>query len=194
MKAGFATYILDSFSARGLTADDVCDGPKGREASEFRLDDLFNAKDALQKHPKVDKNKFFAVGQSHGATVALWAAVNTASAEPFRAVAALYPDCRALRHSLKLKSAVIIFAAGKDDWTPAPLCEEAKKKDRAPGQELELVVYPDAYHGFDQQRRMIKYKGHTMAYEEQASADSRKRMQEFFVRHLRDEAPKSGSN
>ena len=127
-KAGFATYILDSFSARGLTANDVCDGPKGREASEFRLDDLFNAKDALQKHPKVDKTKFFAMGQSHGATVALWAAVNTAFREPFRAVAAFYPDCRALRHSLKLKSAVIIFAADKDDWTPAPLCDEAKKK------------------------------------------------------------------
>jgi hypothetical protein len=72
-KVGFATYILDSFSARGLTADDICDGPKGREASEFRLDDLFNAREALQKLPKVDKNKFFAVGQSHGATVALWA-------------------------------------------------------------------------------------------------------------------------
>jgi hypothetical protein len=38
-KVGFATYILDSFSARGLTADDVCDGPKGGEA----FDDLFNA-------------------------------------------------------------------------------------------------------------------------------------------------------
>jgi dienelactone hydrolase len=192
IKAGFATYILDSFSARGLTANDVCDGPKGREASEFRLDDLFNAKDALQKHSRVNKTSFFAVGESHGATVALWAAVNTALREPFRAVAAFYPDCRALRHSLKLKSAAIIFAAEKDDWTPAPLCDEAKKKERAAGEEIELITYPDAYHGFDQQRPKLRYKGHTMAYDEQASTDSRKRMQEFFVRYLR--GPPSGAS
>jgi dienelactone hydrolase len=48
-KAGFATYILDSFSARGLSAHQVCDGPKGREAIEFRVDDLFNARDALPR-------------------------------------------------------------------------------------------------------------------------------------------------
>jgi dienelactone hydrolase len=199
-KAGFATYILDSFSARGLTADDVCDGPKGREASEFRLDDLFNAKDALQNHPKVDKTKFFAVGQSHGATVALWAAVNTANRERFRAVAAFYPDCRAVRHGLKLKSPVIIFAAGKDDWTPSPVCEEAKKRERPPGEEIELIIYPDAYHGFDLQLPMRKFKRHAMAYDEQATADSRKRLQAFFVRYLRDDSPgasssaKSGTN
>jgi dienelactone hydrolase len=80
------------------------------------------------------------------------------------------------------------------------LCDEAKKKERAPGEEIELIIYPDAYHGFDQQRPMLRYKGHTMAYDEQASADSRKRMQEFFVRYLRDHSPgaspsqKSGSN
>jgi dienelactone hydrolase len=199
-KVGFATYILDSFSARGLTADDICDGPKGREASEFRLDDLFNARDALQKHRKLDKNKFFVVGQSHGATVALWAAVNTANRERFRAVTAFYPDCRALRHGLKLKSPVIVFAGGKDDWTPAPLCEEAKKRERAPGEEIELINYPYAYHGFDLQLPMRKFKGHVMTYDEQATADSQKQTQEFFVRYLRDESPggsssaRSGSN
>jgi dienelactone hydrolase len=91
-KVGFATYILDSFSARGLTADKVCKG--GGEASEFRLDDLFNAREALQKHTKIDTARFFVVGQSHGATVALSAAVNLNKREPFRAVAAFYPSCR----------------------------------------------------------------------------------------------------
>jgi len=175
---GFATYILDSFSARGLNAHQVCDGPKGGEAGEFRLDDLFNARDALQKHPKIDKNKFFA--------------------ERFRAVAAFYPGCKALLHGLKLKSPVTIFAGGKDDWTPAPLCEEAKKRERPPGEEIELIIYPDAYHAFDQQTH--KFLGHVMVYDEQATANSRKRMQEFFARYLSDESPggsssaRSGSN
>jgi dienelactone hydrolase len=186
-QAGFATYILDSLSARGLTADQVCDGPKGREASEVRLDDLFNARDALQNHPRVDKNRFFALGQSHGAGVAIWAAVNLVNRDRFRAVAAFYPDCRALLHSFSLRSPVIVFAGGKDDWTPAPSCEVAKQRERPPGEEIELVIYPDAYHAFDQQRR-DRYKGHALIYDEQATANSRKRMLGFFARHLSDES------
>ena len=183
-KAGFATYILDSFSARGRNGGKVC--KSGGEASEFRLDDLFNAREALKAHPRVDKNKFFVVGQSHGAAVALWAAVNLADRERFRAVAALYPDCGALRHNFKLKSPAIVFAGGKDDWTPASLCEEAKARERAPGDELELVIYPEAYHAFDQ-RRHDKYLGHIMAYDECATADSQNKMEEFFLRHVSDD-------
>jgi dienelactone hydrolase len=191
---GFATYILDSFSARNLNHGEVC--KSGGEASEFRLDDLYNAREALQKHPRVDKNKFFVAGFSHGAAVALWAAVNVANHERFRAVAAFYPNCKALLHSLKLKSPVIVFAGGKDDWTPAHVCEEAKARERAPGEEFDLIMYPDAYHAFDQKRH-DKFLGHIMVYDQQATADSQKKMEEFFLRYLRDESPssaKSGSN
>lgn len=193
-KLGFATYILDSFSARGLNHGEVC--KSGGEASEFRLDDLYNAREALQKHPRVDENKFFVAGFSHGATVALWAAVNVANRERFRAVAAFYPDCRALRHSLKLKSPVIVFAGGKDDWTPAPVCEEAKARERTSGEELELIVYPNAYHAFDQKRH-DKFLGHIMIYDEQATADSQRKVEEFFLRYLHDDlrsSARSGSN
>ena len=156
----------------------------------FRLDDLYNARGALQKHPRVDKNKFFVAGFSHGAGVALWAAVNSADRERFRAVAAFYPDCRNLLHSLKLKSPVIVFAGGQDDWTPLSVCEKAKARERAPGEELELIIYPNAFHGFDQKRHDT-YLGHILAYDEQATADSQKKMEEFFLRYLRDESPSS---
>src|SRR5262249_41569671 len=125
-----------------------------------------------------------------------WAAVNVANRERFRAVAAFYPDCRALRHSLTLKSPIIVFAAGKDDWTPAPVCEEAKARERAPGEAVELIMYPDAYHAFDQKRHDT-YLGHVMIYDEQATMDSEKKMEQFFLRHLADDLPssaKSGSN
>jgi hypothetical protein len=36
---------------------------EGEEASGFRLDDLFNAGQALQKHPKIDTTEFFVVGR-----------------------------------------------------------------------------------------------------------------------------------
>jgi dienelactone hydrolase len=190
-KVGFATYILDSFSARGLNGGKVC--KSSGQAVEFRLDDLYNAREALQKDPRVDKSKFFVAGFSHGANVALWAGINVADRERFRAVAAFYPDCRAIRHSLKLKSPVIVFAGGKDDWTPSPVCEEAKARERTPGEELELIIYPNAYHAFDQKRR-DQFLGHVMAYDEQAAADSQKKMQEFFLRYLRDESPGDSSS
>jgi hypothetical protein len=44
------------------------------------------------------------------------------------------------------------------------------------------------HHGFDQQRQAIKYKGHTLAYNAKATADSRKRVKEFFVTSSRCES------
>jgi dienelactone hydrolase len=189
-KAGFATYILDSFTARKLTADQVC--PKPDESFNFRVDDLFNAQEALQKHPKIDRNKFFAVGMSHGASVALSAAIKSTDYRGFRAVAAFYPSCKLVQNERRLKSSVIIFVGAKDDWTPASECEGAKRRERPPGGELELVVFPNAYHGFDQPRSTYKYLGHTLGYNEQATESSRKIMQDFFARHLNDEPAAAG--
>ena len=53
------------------------------------------------------------------------------------------------------------------------MCEEAKARERAPGEELELIVCPNAYHAFDQKRHDV-FLGHMMAYDEQATADSQK--------------------
>ncbi|PAY04025.1 hypothetical protein CK489_32540 [Bradyrhizobium sp. UFLA03-84] len=183
--AGFATYILDSFTARKITADQACPRPDG--SFNFRVDDLFNAQEALRKHPKIDKNKFFAAGMSHGASVALAAAMKSSDIRGFRAVAAFYPNCKMIQNGIQLKSSVLIFVGAKDDWTPASECEEAKRTKRLPGGELELVVLPNAYHGFDQPRSTYRYLGHTLGYNKQATESSRNTMQKFFARHLNDE-------
>jgi len=75
-----------------------------------------------------------------------------------------------------------------------PRCEEAKKRERTPGEEFELIIYPDAYHLFDWQLPMRKFLGHALAYDEQATANSRKGMHEFFARYLRDESPGGSSS
>jgi dienelactone hydrolase len=183
-KAGFATYTPDSLSARGLTAEKVCQG--GGEAVEFRLDDLFNARDALEKNPKIDKEKFFVVGQSQGGSVALSAAASRAQIKPFRAIAAFYPGCRGILFTVALKSPVLVFSGAKDDWTPASYCEEAKNKERpSTSEEFNLIVYPNAYHTFDHQRKEpFKFLGHVLAYDAKATQDSRKKMVDFFVQHL----------
>jgi dienelactone hydrolase len=173
---------LDSFSARKLKPESVC--VDGREATKVRLDDLFNAREALRKHAKVDRSAFFAAGGSHGAGVALSAAY-MADREPFRAVAAFYPWCGNITHAIIVwKSPIIVFGADKDDWTPVQLCEQVRQRERLTGEQFELIVYKNAYHSFDQQAPKRKILGHTLAYDPAATADSRKKMIEFFVRHL----------
>ncbi|MGM4903767.1 dienelactone hydrolase family protein [Tardiphaga sp. 866_E4_N2_1] len=180
-KNDFATYILDSFSARNLTAETVCD--RRSDAVEFRLDDLFNAKAALQKLPGLQGSNYFAVGQSHGGSVAILAAVNSADRPPFRALGGIYPDCRVLLHGLKIKSPVLILAADKDDWTPSSVCERAKDRERPEGSKIDLTVFSNAHHGFDQDRPSIKFKGHILEYSK-AATSSRKSLVEFFKQHL----------
>jgi dienelactone hydrolase len=52
------------------------------------------------------------------------------------------------------------------------------------GAEFEVISYPNAYHGFDQPRPMRKVLGYTMAYDREATVDSRKRYIEFFIKNL----------
>lgn len=187
-KAGFATYVLDSFGARNLNGGKVCDpGALHANAVSFRRDDAVNAMAALRKHPRISKENIFLVGQSHGAAVALLAALALTDHDAFRAIAAFYTSCGVLYNSSKLKSPIIVFAGGKDDWTPPYTCTHAKSIDRFPGAEFELVIYPNAFHSFDLPLGTIKYKGHVLAYDQQATADSQKKMKEFFIRHLTDE-------
>jgi dienelactone hydrolase len=151
----------------------------------FRLDDAFNAMALLRRHAKVDGSNIFLVGQSHGAIVALRSALALGKTERFRAVAAFYPSCHALHNIVGLNSPLIVFAGGRDDWTPPFSCTPAKSIERSPSAEFELIVYPNAFHAFDQPRAATKYKGYKLVYDAQATADSQRKMTRFFTRHLK---------
>jgi dienelactone hydrolase len=130
MQSGFASLLLDNLGPRKLNDRSVCAGGEiGRLATEFGINDVFNALRALQKHPKVKGDNVFLVGQSYGAIVALLAARRgpPAGVQRFRAVAAFYPHCRPLNNAVILKSPVLVFVGAKDDWTPAEICVERKR-------------------------------------------------------------------
>ena len=187
--AGFAALILDSFTERKLNDGTVCDPtPLAGKALFFRRDDAFNALNALREHSKIRKDNIFLAGQSQGAMVGLHAALNLADQGEFRAIAAFYPSCRPLNNGGRLKAPVIVFSGGKDDWTPAHTCTYAHKIDRMAGAEFQLVVYPNAMHSFDVPGPVRKYKGHVLAFDREATDDSRKRMKEFFLQYRTDDA------
>jgi dienelactone hydrolase len=102
----------------------------------------------------------------------------------FRAVAAFYPHCSPLQNISPLKSGVIVFAGEKDDWTPAFSCTIAKGIDRMPGADFELIVYPEAVHGFDLDIQTQTYIRYLVGYNAYAASDSRDRMLAFFKRHI----------
>lgn len=67
---------------------------------------------------------------------------------------------------------------------------QRKPQEGLEGQYFDVINYPNAHHGFDQKRKRIRYRGYTLAYDAEATDDSRKRVKEFFVRHLTDELKK----
>lgn len=174
--AGFGTVILDSYGPRNLNGGKACD----IRTATFRRDDAFNAMAVLQSHPQVSKENIFVLGLSDGGVAALVAAKGGADAR-FSAVVAYYPGCGPLGGmSYAIRSPTLVFVAGKDDWTPPTDCLSAKRAGIVTGAEFDVINYPNAHHGFDQQRKTIRYKGHTLAFSPEATSDSRKRVKEFF--------------
>ncbi len=187
LSSGFATLILDSYGSRNLTGGKMCNNKLYRSDIRYgiRRDDAFNAMAALQRHANISKENIFLLGLSDGGSAALLSAKGR-SADHFRAIASYYPDCGKLLAGVGYvyKSPIIVFVGQKDDWTPPAECIKSKSPGVVTGAEFEVISYPNAYHGFDQPRPMRKVLGYTMAYDREATVDSRKRYIEFFINNL----------
>jgi len=187
LSSGFATLILDSYGSRNLTGGKMCSNRLYRSDIRYgiRRDDAFNAMAALQRHANISKENIFLLGLSDGGSAAVLSAKGE-TVDHFRAIASYYPDCGKLLGGVGYvyKSPIIVFVGEKDDWTPPAECIKSKSPGVVTGAEFEVISYPNAYHGFDQPRPMRKVLGYTMAYDREATVDSRKRYIEFFIKNL----------
>lgn len=144
--AGYSVVMVDSLGSRGLGS--ICETRKRSITPRIRAGDAYGAAHWLSAQPFVDKSRIALVGWSHGGSTTLWTVGDTKRAEspPFRIAIAFYPGCRVPLESpewqVRLKPNVLIGAA--DDWTPPEPCEAMRDKGA-----IRLVMYPDAYHGFD---------------------------------------------
>ncbi|HLG85303.1 MAG TPA: dienelactone hydrolase family protein [Bradyrhizobium sp.] len=185
---GFATLILDSYGPRNLAGGKMC-SRLVRSGLDIRYglrrDDAFNAMATLEHHAKISKDNIFLLGLSDGASAALLSAKGAPN-DRFRAIAAYYPDCGKLLGGVGYvyQSPTIVFVGERDDWTPPAECIKSKSAGVVTGAEFEVVSYPNAYHGFDQPLPLRKVMGYTMAYDREATLDSRKRYIAFFTRSL----------
>jgi dienelactone hydrolase len=179
----------------------------------------------LRAQPYVDGKHVGLMGGSHGGWTTLAAmtalvrdntAVRQAKQNGFTAAIALYPSCASPYGSWAAKrdsgnpgpitgyvgtykplAPMLILVGEKDDWTPAEPCRHLVDASHAAGYDnMELVVYPGAYHSFDS-AYPVRYdgrrnnsnsptgRGATTGGDPEAWADARKRVAAFFDLHLK---------
>ena len=188
---GYAAFVLDSFRGRGLKR--LCGGGAAL-TGRMRSPDVFVAGAYLKTLAQVDARRIAAIGYSHGAGTALWAAA-TESRYPssdIRAFVLFYPPCAGWKR-LTGTTPVLMLLGGKDDWTPAAPCEALAQAASRAGRKVTAVVYPDAYHHFDGaevKRRTIIHDargglGATIEYNPRAHEDAEKQVLAFLKENLK---------
>jgi dienelactone hydrolase len=192
-----------------------------------RAADAYGALAALRALPFVDGKRIGAIGNSHGGWTVLAAMVAEPDAESasaqskrngFAAALALYPSCTArygewstartkgsrfgpavsFRGTYRPLAPLLILTGEKDDWTPAEPCRHLVEASRAAGYPIDIRIYPDAHHAFDNDRperydarrnnpNSPSGSGATTGGNPAAWTQARKDDAAFFARHLKQD-------
>jgi dienelactone hydrolase len=156
---GVATFILDSFSARGIgeTAED-----QSRLSLGAMIVDAYRGAELLASHPRIDSNRIALMGFSRGGYVSLYASLTRFQRLhrrvnlDFVAYLAFYPFCNATFVDDEQVSdrPIRIFHGTADDYTPIGPCREYVERLRRAGRDVQLIEYPGAQHAFDSPGRV----------------------------------------
>lgn len=201
---GYLALILDSFTTRSIS--EVCTAPRLTLAD--RAGDAFGALKYLQSQTNVDKNRIGLMGFSHGAMTVLTTFSETTpfplgNAPQFAAATALYPDC--LTNEVDVTVPLLIQSGERDDWTAAAPCQAKAATRRSEGYPVEIEVYADALHAFDNTELPQHYYGGSwlnvnkpkyccgasVGYSAAATAKAEQATEQFFAKHLKSVDPKS---
>jgi dienelactone hydrolase len=155
-KAGFATFVTDSFTGRGIT-NTVTD--QSQLSSYTMMNDAFAALAVLAKHPRIDPNKIAVMGFSKGAVPSVYASLNrfqsayAPEGASFAAYIGFYTPCNtAVIGDEKVSEKPIRLYHGiADDWVPVGPCRDYVARLKKAGVNVDLVEYPGATHAFDNQ-------------------------------------------
>lgn len=153
---GVATFVIDSFTARGIVSTVNDQSQLGRLAM---IVDAYRALDLLARHPRIDPARIALMGFSRGGQAALYASVTRfqrmhgPAGQEFAAYIALYPDCTTTYQSdTEVTSRPIrIFHGALDDYSPVAPCKVYLERLRAQGKDVQLTEYAGAWHVFDGQ-------------------------------------------
>ena len=180
---GMAILIVDSFTPRNEPKG-VCANLDGEKASQYFArgsNDALAAVALLKAMPEIDAKHIFLIGFSLGAISSLQAvdSKNAASRDSGVAgVVAYYPFCY---DGVDPSVRTLVLIGEKDDWTPAAKCQAVTGKSN-----FEVVVYPGAYHVFNQPSEKPRdFLGHHLVYDEKATQDAQQRADAFIAASLK---------
>ena len=156
---GVATFVLDSFTPRGIMNTLNNQDQLGRLAM---IVDAYRALDVLAKHPRIDPSRIALMGFSRGGQAALLASLKRFQhlhgpvGQELAAYIVFYPPCNTtFRDDLDVADKPIrIFQGSADDYVPIAPCRTYVKRLKANGKDVQLTEYAGAGHVFD--GRMFK--------------------------------------
>ncbi len=151
---GVATFVLDSFTGRGIVNTNDNHSQLGRLNMIF---DVYRALDVLARHPRIDPTRIALMGFSRGGQAALYACLKRFQrlygpvGQEFAAYIAFYPDCStAFRDDEDVADKPIrIFHGTADDYDPIAPCRAYVARLQAKGKNVQLTEYAGAGHNFD---------------------------------------------
>jgi dienelactone hydrolase len=182
---GYVTLTIDRFGPRRLK--NTC---RGGGPSDV-IFDAYSALDFLVRQRFIDPRRVVVVGFSQGGWLSLSSVergtVERASENKFRAAAAFYPPCTAVKGPMTVPTLILIGES--DDWTPADACRKLVNgqddfgisRQKADGQPMQLIVYRGAHHAFDVQNLQIpaQYFGHHLEFNKLATDQSSDVLHDF---------------
>jgi dienelactone hydrolase len=149
---GVASFLLDSFSERGITSTSTNQALLGRLNMIL---DAYRAYDVLAEHPRIDAAKIAVMGFSRGGQSALYSSMKRFQQmwNP-RAVFALhiplYASCTTtFIGDTDVTGPIRQFHGAADDYVTAAPCRPYFERLRAAGRDAQLVEYPNAHHTYD---------------------------------------------
>jgi dienelactone hydrolase len=191
-RQGYVAVIVDSFEGRNTDWRRVCDGLE--MFGDQRAADVLVALEYARNHPRINPDRLFTVGYSHGG----WAVLETLAyngalprglgdspADPLaglRGAITWYPYCgAATRFSAgwESKIPVLLLLAEEDEITPYEPCVAVARRQAEADQPAEWYVFEKVSHGFDTGEEWIE------RYDAEAHQEALLRQLAFLSRYSR---------
>jgi dienelactone hydrolase len=152
--AGIATFLVDSFSGRGIV-NTITD--QSQLDTLAMMVDAYRALALVAQHPRIDAGRIAVMGFSKGAVAAVYSSnerfrkMYGPSNVEFAAHIGMYTPCyTTYRDDDKVSSKPIrLFHGQADDWVPIQPCRDYVERLRRAGADVALTEYPGANHSYD---------------------------------------------
>jgi dienelactone hydrolase len=180
---GYVTLTIDSFGRRGIKNTCIRGGSSDIDYDPYR------GLNYLIQQKLVDPARVAIVG--FGGWLALSAvargSIESESKKKFRAAAAFYPNCAAIKGPMTVPTLILIGEL--DDVATPDACRKlvngtddlAISRQKGDSGAVRLIVYPGAYAGFDLSNLQapVLYLGHRIEYNKSATERSTDDLREF---------------